>query len=244
MDGKKTKRGQPASAVKEPKRDRSLLALFFEGLIALLPLVLTGLIIYWLGSTIHRLLNIFPEKIFELIFPRQETFVFWVPIYWIVFYLLVAALFFFLTALFGFAIRRSIGRKLFSLWEKLLSKIPLVRNVYEPLRQVFSSLLSGRKDRFKRVVLLEYPRKGLFSLAFVTSEIQAEPGDADGKRFLTLFIPSSPNPTTGWMLVVPESEVVDAQMSVEQGIKLIFSGGLIKQNLKHLDKVVEKLEGV
>ena len=228
-----------SKTIKEKKRERSLLRYFLEGLIALLPLVVTGLIIYWLGSAVHNMLNIFPERVFQLLFPDRQTSEFWVPIYWIVFYLLIAVLFFFLTAGFGIIIRISIGKRLFSLWEKLLSKIPLVRNLYDPLRQVFSSLLAGRKDRFKRVVLIEYPRKGIFSLAFVTSELNA--ASADGKKLLTLFIPSSPNPTTGWMLIVSEDQVSDAGLTVEQGVKLIFSGGLISQNMKKLHELVERI---
>lgn len=223
--------------MKNKKRKRRLLRHFFEGLVALLPLALTGIIIYWLGNLVHRTLNIFPEKAFRLIFPGKEMVGFWVPVYWIAFYLLIVLLFFLFTALIGFIIRWSLGRKLFGIWERLLAKIPLVKSLYNPLRQVFSSLLGGGEDRFKRVVIVEYPRKGLYSVGFVTSEVSGE----TGKKLLTLFIPSSPNPTTGWMLIVPEDEVVDSSMSVEQGVKLIFSGGLASGNIRSLEELAEKI---
>jgi uncharacterized membrane protein len=190
-----------------------------------------------LGNFVHRTLNIFPEKAFRLIFPGKEMVGFWVPVYWIAFYLLIVLLFFLFTALIGFILRWSLGRKLFGIWEKLLAKIPLVKNFYSPLKQVFSSLLGGGENRFKRVVIVEYPRKGLYSVGFVTSEISGE----TGKKLLTLFIPSSPNPTTGWMLIVAEDEVVDSSMSIEQGVKLIFSGGLASGNIRSLEDLAEKI---
>jgi uncharacterized membrane protein len=223
--------------MKNKKRKKRLLRHFFEGLVALLPLALTGVIIYWLGNFVHRTLNIFPEKAFRLIFPGKEMVGFWVPVYWIAFYLLIVLLFFLFTALIGFILRWSLGRKLFGIWEGLLAKIPLVKNFYSPLKQVFSSLLGGGENRFKRVVIVEYPRKGLYSVGFVTSEISGE----TGKKLLTLFIPSSPNPTTGWMLIVAEDEVVDSSMSIEQGVKLIFSGGLASGNIRSLEDLAEKI---
>jgi uncharacterized membrane protein len=174
-----------------------------------------------------------------------------VPVFWVVLYSAIAFAFFLATALLGAIIRKSIGKRVFDLWEKLLSKIPIIRNFYDPLKQVLSSLLGGKKDRFKRVVLVEYPRKGIYSLAFVTSEIvdpaiiAGEPTRRrrrPGPQFLTVFIPSSPNPTTGWMLIVPSTEVTSIDLSVEDGVKLIFSGGLVTQSIEKFSELLNKVE--
>lgn len=231
------------------KSERRLLALFLEGLVALMPLALTALIIYWIASAIIHLVGFVPEQVLALIFRDRAIPEFLVPVLWIALYAVIGVAFFLVTALLGAVIRRSIGRRLFDLWERLLSKIPIIRNLYEPLKQVLSSLLGGKKDRFKRVVLVEYPRRGLYSLAFVTSEIvgsdiadsdEASPG-ADPTRLLTLFIPSSPNPTTGWMLVVPDTEVTDVNLSVEEGVKLIFSGGLVTGSRNRFESLLARI---
>ena len=203
-----------------------------------MPIVLTALVIYWLGSSFVRMTDFVPARILSFVFRNRTIPDALIPLFWVVLYSLIAIVFFFATVLLGAVIRRSIGRRLFDLWEKLLSKIPIIRNLYDPLKQVLSTLLGGKKDRFKGVVLIEYPRIGIYSLAFVTSEIPTSPDPErltgrmakSDEQLMTVFIPSSPNPTTGWMLIVPSSEVTAIDMTVEEGIKLIFSGGLVAQN--------------
>jgi len=237
--------------MEQKKKEHNLIGLFLEGLLALMPLALTALIIYWLGSMFVNLTDFVPGRILKLIFGSQEMPQWLVPLLWIGLYTAIAIAFFLFTALLGAIIRRSIGRRVFDLWEKMLSKIPIIRNLYDPLKQVLTSLLGGRKDRFKRVVLVEYPRKGIYSLAFVTSEISrsnsaqndgSDGGAAQRPSLMTVFIPSSPNPTTGWMLVVPSTEVTAVDMTVEDGVKLIFSGGLVSQNVSRSGALIRRLE--
>jgi uncharacterized membrane protein len=129
--------------------------------------------------------------------------------------------------LIGLMARNIAGKWFLDFSERLLQAIPLAGAVYKTLKQLLETLLKDSGNRFRRVVLVEYPRRGIWALAFVTgsidSEIQAQMSD----RMLNLFIPTTPNPTTGWYAVVPEQDVVDLQMSIEDAFKVVISGGIV-----------------
>jgi uncharacterized membrane protein len=129
--------------------------------------------------------------------------------------------------LIGLMARNIAGKWFLDLSERLLQAIPLAGAVYKTLKQLLETLLKDSGNRFRRVVLIEYPRRGIWALAFVTgsidSEIQAQMSD----RMLNLFIPTTPNPTTGWYAVVPEQDVVDLNMSIEDAFKVVISGGIV-----------------
>jgi uncharacterized membrane protein len=129
--------------------------------------------------------------------------------------------------LIGLMARNIAGKWFLDLSERLLQAIPLAGAVYKTLKQLLETLLKDSGNRFRRVVLVEYPRRGIWALAFVTgsidSEIQAQMSD----RMLNLFIPTTPNPTTGWYAVVPEQDVVDLKMSIEDAFKVVISGGIV-----------------
>jgi uncharacterized membrane protein len=129
--------------------------------------------------------------------------------------------------LIGLMARNIAGKWFLDFSERLLQAIPLAGAVYKTLKQLLETLLKDSGNRFRRVVLIEYPRRGIWALAFVTgsidSEIQAQMSD----RMLNLFIPTTPNPTTGWYAVVPEQDVVDLNMSIEDAFKVVISGGIV-----------------
>jgi uncharacterized membrane protein len=129
--------------------------------------------------------------------------------------------------LIGLMARNIAGKWFLDFSERLLQAIPLAGAVYKTLKQLLETLLRDSGNRFRRVVLIEYPRRGIWALAFVTgsidSEIQAQMSD----RMLNLFIPTTPNPTTGWYAVVPEQDVVDLNMSIEDAFKVVISGGIV-----------------
>lgn len=129
--------------------------------------------------------------------------------------------------LIGLMARNIAGKWFLDVSERLLQAIPLAGAVYKTLKQLLETLLKDSGNRFRRVVLVEYPRRGIWALAFVTgsidSEIQAQMSD----RMLNLFIPTTPNPTTGWYAVVPEQDVVDLNMSIEDAFKVVISGGIV-----------------
>lgn len=124
--------------------------------------------------------------------------------------------------LLGVFITNILGRSLLQFLEKWLNYIPLVRTVYQTSKQIMSAF-SLTQTGFKRVVFLEYPRRGIWTIGFVTGSSIGK----DGTRFLHLFLPTTPNPTSGWALFIPEDDVYPSEMSVEQGLKALISGGAL-----------------
>lgn len=111
--------------------------------------------------------------------------------------------------------------------ESFILKIPLVKNIYVPIKKVVHSLFLLESTKFKGVVLVEYPRKGIYSIGFVTNESPKEFKDKVGRKLYTVFIGSSPSPLTGFIIAVPEDEVIVLNMTVEEAIRIIVSGGMI-----------------
>lgn len=130
----------------------------------------------------------------------------------------------------GFLTANLIGRSIVSYGETLLSRMPLVRNIYSALKQIFETVFREDSDSFQSVVLVEYPRKGLWALAFVATdtlgEVQAKLDDPAGPT-VSVFLPTTPNPTSGFLLFVPAKDVIKLEMGVEEAAKLVISAGLV-----------------
>jgi len=120
-----------------------------------------------------------------------------------------------------------LGRRLVHLYERMLGKIPLVRSVYGAVKHFAEVVFSDSGSSFKKVLLIEYPREGLYSLAFQTSENPAEVQSRTGELIVTVFLPTTPNPTSGFMLFVPRSHMTELDMSVEEALKMIISLGVV-----------------
>lgn len=124
--------------------------------------------------------------------------------------------------LLGIFITNVIGRTLLNFFEKWLNYIPLVRTIYHTTKQILGAF-SKSGSNFEKVVFLEYPRKGIWTMGFVTGQTTGK----DGTKFYSIFLPTTPNPTSGWMLFIPKDEVIPSAMSVEQGLKTLISAGSI-----------------
>jgi uncharacterized membrane protein len=129
--------------------------------------------------------------------------------------------------LIGLMARNFAGRWLLDWAERTLLVIPLVGNVYKTLKQILETLLKDSRSQFRRVVLVEYPRRGVWAIAFVTGTIEKPITPDLPSPMVNLFIPTAPNPTTGWYALVPEAEVVDLDLAVEDAFKLVISGGIV-----------------
>ena len=127
----------------------------------------------------------------------------------------------------GLFTRNIIGQKLVEFGEGLLVKIPIFKNIYVGAKQVIETFGRSRAGAFRRVVMIEYPRRGIYSLAFVTNEKQGEIEKNFDHTMVSVFLPTTPNPTSGYFLMLPKDDVVELDMSVEEGIKMIISGGLV-----------------
>jgi uncharacterized membrane protein len=127
----------------------------------------------------------------------------------------------------GLMARNIAGRWLLDFGERLLQAIPLAGSIYKTLKQLLETILRDSSGKFRRVVLVEYPRRGIWSLGFVTGAIGKEVQSHFSSEMLSVFIPTTPNPTTGWYAVVPESEVITLSMPIEDAFKVIISGGIV-----------------
>lgn len=128
----------------------------------------------------------------------------------------------------GLMARNIAGRWLLDLGERTVQSIPLAGSVYKTLQQLLQSVFQDSKTRFRRVVLVEYPRHGIWAIAFVTGAVTATVGTS---KMLSIFIPTTPNPTSGWYAVVPEHDVIDLSISIEDAFKVLLSGGIVGPNL-------------
>ncbi len=135
---------------------------------------------------------------------------------------------FFVIILLGVIARHLFGGEFQRAWERLLGRVPVARNIYSGVKQLFEAIFSsGQRSQFNRVVLVEYPRKGIYALAFTTGTARGVVQEATEKHMLNCFLPTTPNPTSGFYLLVPEDEVVDTHMTVEAAFKLVMSAGLV-----------------
>ena len=130
--------------------------------------------------------------------------------------------------LLGFITANLVGKRLFGLWDRLMNRVPLINKIYATLRQIGELLLGpSRVGSFGRVAIVEFPSPGTWGLGFVTSTVGGEASEKTGKRLCSLFIPSAVNPTTGFLLVVPEEKIQYLDMTGEQAMKMIVSAGAL-----------------
>lgn len=184
------------------------------GLLIIVPLGVTIFALRFIIRLADSTLRLLPESY------RPETYLpFHVPGLGII-------LSFALLLIIGFLVRNFIGQRLVRLGEKIIEHIPLVRSIYSGAKQLTLSIFTASDQQFSRVVIIEYPRKGLYSLAFVTSQNTGHLRWLIGKPCISVFVPTTPNPTSGYYLIVPLSEVVDTDLTVEEAFRIIISAGM------------------
>lgn len=130
-----------------------------------------------------------------------------------------------------------LGRFFIRLGEWFMARVPLLSSVYSLLKQIFETVFSDKTQAFKKVVMLEYPRKGLWILGLVSADLKGEVRDKLSGEMLNVFIPTTPNPTSGFLIFVPKKDVIELDMTVEEAIKFIVSGGLVEpEDMKKIGK--------
>ncbi len=127
----------------------------------------------------------------------------------------------------GLMARNIVGKWLLDFGEQFLQAIPLAGSVYKTLKQILETLLRDSKDKFRRVVMLEYPRKGVWTLGFVTGTVSAQLQSHLSEKMISVFIPTTPNPTSGWYAIIPEQEAINLAISIEDAFKVLISGGIV-----------------
>jgi uncharacterized membrane protein len=133
-----------------------------------------------------------------------------------------------LIVLIGFIARHVLGGGVIRFWERLMRRVPVASNIYAAVKQLLEAIFGdGSHGRFNRVVLVEYPRKGLYAVAFSTGRAQGIVQETTRETMVNCFLPTTPNPTSGFYLLVPEDELIDVDLSVEDAFKLVMSAGLV-----------------
>ncbi len=128
-----------------------------------------------------------------------------------------------------------VGRSMVGLWESLLERIPVVRSVYSAAKNFAEMVFSDSSQSFKKVLLIEYPRKGLYSLAFQTSSKLGEVQGRTGEDVICTFVPTTPNPTSGFIIIVPRKDVIELDMEVDEALKMIISLGVVVPGWRRQD---------
>jgi len=193
-------------------RWRSLRNSFFAGLLVVVPLAGSVFLVLWLFTFVTDFL--LPASL------RTEV---WTPLY------RLAALLAFvvLTTAMGWITRLVIGRRLVAVIERLIDRVPLFNKTYGFVKEISHTVLTGQKTMFQRVVLVEFPRPGMWAVGFVTSEATGEPQIRTREQVINAFIPTTPNPTSGFLVLVPRDQVIELDMSVAEGMKMVISAGSV-----------------
>lgn len=196
---------------------KQIRAYFFTGLLVLVPLVLTGYIIWNLFLAIDGILR---EIVYTFIL--EQFGIRFVQIPGIGFITLIL-----LIILTGVLARNYFGRKLVDLGDQFVGRIPLINRVYNAIKQISHAFLSSKREVFKKAVLFEYPRKGIYSIGFYTQDTRGSVQDAIETDMVSIFLPTTPNPTSGFLLFVPKTDIIELDLTIEEALKLVISGGAI-----------------
>ena len=183
-----------------------------------LPIALTWFILQFLLKNFDALSPVFTRMLIQLGAPIPEGFR--VPFLGLVVTLLIVLAVGWLTTNF-------FGKKLFELGELMIEKIPFVRRIYKGSKQVVSSIAEADTSTFRKVVLIEFPRRGLLAVGFVTGESRGEVQRITRENMLNVFVPTMPNPTSGFLIFSPPEELTEVSMTIEEGIKYVVSGGIV-----------------
>lgn len=204
---------------------------FFTGVIVVAPVTITGYLIWTFVTWVDRIV--------KPIIPPQYNPDTYLPFAVPGFGLLAAV---FIITMTGFLAANLVGRSVVNFGEQLLDRMPLVRTLYRGLKQIFETVLNERSQNFQSVGLIQYPRPGVWAVVFQSTETRGEVarkiiGENGVDDLVSVFLPTTPNPTSGFLLFVPRKDLIQLDMSVEDGAKLVISAGLVVPD--HQEKLAE-----
>jgi len=190
---------------------------FISGLLFWVPLALTVFVVKFFLELIN---NLVPQKYLpEAIFNLDTT----IPGSGIILVLIVILI-------TGVLVTNILGRKLVALWEKVLNKIPGFRNVYNVLKKVSDTVFNTSTESFRKAFLIQYPSKGIWVIAFQSGDYRGEAESIIGEEIMNLFVPTTPNPTSGFFVMMAKKDAFELDMSVEEAFKLVISAGVVTPN--------------
>jgi uncharacterized membrane protein len=193
------------------------------GILVWLPIGVTIFLVRILIGLLDRTLVLIPQN-----YQPEELLGFAIPGLGIVLTIIILLV----TGVFAANI---VGRSMVGLWESMLERIPVVRSVYSGAKNFAEMVFSDSSQSFKKVLLIEYPRKGLYSLAFQTSSELGEVQGRTGEDMICTFVPTTPNPTSGFIIIVPRKDVIELDMEVDEALKMIISLGVVVPSWRRQD---------
>ena len=197
---------------------------FISGLLFWIPLALSVLLIKFFLEVVDNLIpaRLLPESLLYL-----DTTIPGSGIVLVILIILIT----------GAIVSNILGRKLLDLWERALNKIPGFRNIYNALKKISSTVFNTSSDSFRKAYLIQYPSKGIWVIAFQSGDYKGEVETIIGEDVINLFVPTTPNPTSGFFVMMPKKDAFELQMTVEQAFKLVISAGVVTpENLKIKEK--------
>ena len=197
------------------------------GLLVWLPLAATIFVIRLLITLMDRTILLIPPE-----FRPENVLGFSIPGFGVIvgiFILLVTGMF----------AANLFGRRLVTFWESILSRIPLVRSIYSSVKQVTETIFSDNNRSFRKAVLVEFPRQGVWSVGFLSNRGMQKAIDATGQELISVFVSTTPNPTTGFIMMVPASEVIELDMTIEEAFKYIISMGVVVPDAESRNKLTK-----
>lgn len=203
-----------------PHPVRLLKSYFLAGMLVLIPFGVIGWILFTLFEAIWRLHGLLPRDWMPPDVAQDQAFFMLTNVAFTLGVLMAAA---FAISTLGWASKHFFGRKIIEFFGDIINHIPVIRSVYSALDQLLKTIAADGGQQFSRVVYIEYPRRGMWTLAFVTGPARAF---SASERHLNVYVPTTPNPTSGFFLIVPESEVRESHMTVEEAFKNILSLGI------------------
>ncbi len=189
------------------------------GVIILIPSVTT---IYVFAKLFGLIDSILPSLFHSLIPSMPET---WPPFVGLLFALLIAYF-------VGIAAKNYFGRMIIDTGNAIISRIPMLNKIYLGVQQIIDSVAGNKKNLFEKAVLIEYPKKDSYCIGFVTADTTGEIPEKTGSEMVSVFVPTTPNPTSGFLLFIPKADAIGLEMSVETAVKLVMSAGMV--NTDHL----------
>ncbi len=200
---------------------------FISGVLVVVPLILTYIVLKFLFDTIDGILQPVIHELFGYYIPG-----------------LGLAVTLLIILLAGILTRNYVGVRIYKIGERVLSKLPIIRPIYYSAKQLLESVTEPSIKSFKEVALVEYPRKGSWSIGFISNYVEIENNDTKQKH-ISIFIPSTPTPISGMVVLLPVDEVLLLEMSVEEGVKFLVSGGVVSPEIiKVRRKLSQDNEGV
>ena len=197
---------------------RRIRNIFLTGLLVTLPIALTAFILIFLFKNLDALSPTFTRWLILLGAPLPDGYR--VPFLGVIITFLIILL-------VGALTTNIFGNKLLHLWERIIEKIPFVRRIYTGTKQVVKSIATADTKSFRKVVLIEFPRKGVHAIGFITGETRGELKHLTSKHHFNVFVPTTPNPTSGFLIFADPGEVIELDMTIEEGVKYVVSGGIV-----------------